>query len=319
MVNIDEPSDCETNQPLERTDKPSSADWETRKQLLKILEPFHVIEAQMEQYPSSNPLDQNGNHSMISKGKEQRADMLKKIWGDRENHSIFAANTMQHIALFCIPAIAASAHLMQKTRYRHNEDFSTESSRTANFLAKAVLPEQQPGPEEDFSTFALAHHHLPPKDREHWNLEPKTVHQRPVHHPEGIPHAAMAYSLYESLRAAEFIAERQGQPMSVEECEIHYQYFAEILRRSGYRCPLKREDMETIAEQIDALAGKSPTSKDLVLRAMKHLNIYDQNIAELDRAYPPRSSLTITQASIRDFLRPHTQEAFDAIMKESTN
>ncbi|NOS67013.1 MAG: hypothetical protein HOO67_01450 [Candidatus Peribacteraceae bacterium] len=289
----------------------------TRADLLSIMASLASIEAKMQEYPSLNPLDSKENHTAILRAKQASAELLGKIWGGKENHAVFAANTLQHVALFCIPAVTASAHMMQRTRYRDDAKFSSESSRTANMLAKAVLQEGRESPSEDFSTFAIAHHHLPSEDRKQWDVSPKTVHQKPVHHKHGIPHCVMAYSLYESLRAAEFIAEHRGQVLTPDEREIHYKYFAEILQRSGYRCPSDRKDMEAIAQQIDGIAGTTPMAKDMIQRALQHLNTYDEEHAAHERAYPPRTSLSIPPEWVREFLRPHSQRAFDGSMKDT--
>ena len=313
---IDEHKDSEVERANSPHSNPRLPEQTTREQLLSVMAPIAAIESRMLQFPSSDPLNSADNHSIILEGKQSNADLLKKIWGSKDDHAVFAANTMQHVALFCIPAITASAHLMQKARYRDDEKFPSESSRTANMLAKAVLQEIGEHPSEDFSTYAIAHHHLPPEERKQWDLPPKTVHQKIVNHKHGIPHCVMAYSLYESLRAAEFIAEHKGQILSPQEREAHYKYFAEILQCSGYRCPSNRKDMETIAEQIDALAAATPIAKDMIRRALRHLNTYDQEMAQLERAYPPRSSLIIPSEWIQEFLRPHSQEVFDTIGKD---
>ena len=283
---------------------------ETRSHLLQILKPLQPIEDDMQRYDCGDPMDTDGNAAILSHMKNGNAPLLRKIWGDVDDHAVLAANSMQHVSLFCIPAIAASAHLIQKNRYREDSAFALQSSKTAEFLHDVTIAQH----DENFSTFAIAHHHLPPNDRQAANLPPKTVHQKPVQHKHGIPHAVMAYSFYESLRAAEFIAEHKGITLTQEEKNEHYRYFSEILRRSGYRCPTERAEMESIAERMDALAGMNPTNVDLMKRTLAHLNTYPNNLV-LFRV--PRSSLAIPREWIHSFLRPLSQKVFDEI--DATN
>jgi len=138
--------------------------------------------------------------------------------------------------------------------------------------------------------------HLPDKDNKKW-LPLLRGAKSP-----GIPHIAMGYSLYEMLRAAEYLARKEGINVSASDKKINFKYFGQILQRAGYHFPNARKSMEDLAEEVDALSK------------------YDSKVAELtDRTFRLSRNdhpAKVTLETYEGFLRPNSRKVFKQIAQE---
>lgn len=273
------------------------------------------LERSMREFPSQDPSRYSGHDKHLEKLGNENLHILQKIWGTNERNWILSSNTLQHLAVFIIPEIVEAAHAMAPNRYRNDTHIPIETGRTADSIAQAVgiVPykdNQRSGVIPWYTRNQLNTWHLPGKDKRNWN--PRLYNEKSP----GIPHVAMGYSLYEMLRASEYLAEKDGNTLSKEDRELNFKYFSQILQRAGYHFPDSRAQMEEMARGMDKLARYTPMVAELTDRLFRTSQKKNHGAYDLQLENNLKADQPATLETIQDFLRPNSKEVFMQVADE---
>lgn len=133
------------------------------------------------------------------------------------------------------------------------------------------------------------------------------------HRTIGIPHAVMSYAIFQFVRGAEYIAEKEGAVLTNDDKGSHYNHFALLAFFAGLRVPPNRAAMERVCIAMDALAERSPLVDELLLRTMR---IYDQHKEGEDLSFNARADYKLTEADFLEFLYPKSSEVLYSLLQK---